>query len=133
MSSGGAREGSGRKRLYSIAGNATRLCACGKPVMNSKTKGRSTCCNCRKGRFYRMHKGNVCERCGFIPEWQGQLDVDHIDGDHNNHKVDNLQTLCANCHRLKSYMNDDYDQRVDRQPDNQFELFDTEKEKALKK
>lgn len=44
----------------------------------------------------------VCECCGFIPEDMCQLDVDHIDGDHQNNCVTNLQTLCANCHRLKT-------------------------------
>ena len=33
-----------------------------------------------------------------------QLDVDHIDGNHNNDEEVNLQTLCANCHRLKTYV-----------------------------
>jgi len=32
-----------------------------------------------------------------------QLDVDHIDGDHRNNDPANLQTLCKNCHVLKTY------------------------------
>ncbi len=32
-----------------------------------------------------------------------QLDVDHIDGNHQNNDESNLMTLCANCHRIKSY------------------------------
>ncbi len=51
---------------------------------------------------YRQHKGETCDRCGFVPEHSCQLDVDHIDGDHSNNDPDNLQTLCANCHRLKT-------------------------------
>jgi 5-methylcytosine-specific restriction endonuclease McrA len=51
---------------------------------------------------YRAHKENVCNRCGFIPEDTCQLDVDHIDGNHKNNSLNNLQTLCANCHRLKT-------------------------------
>ena len=51
---------------------------------------------------YRIHKEEVCCRCGFIPEDSCQLDVDHIDGNHTNNNPDNLQTLCANCHRLKT-------------------------------
>ena len=51
---------------------------------------------------YRLAKGTECIRCGFIPEHWSQLDVDHIDGDHRNNALENLQTLCANCHRFKS-------------------------------
>lgn len=43
--------------------------------------------------------------CGFIPKHRVQLDVDHIDGNHNNDDPGNLQTICANCHRLKTYLN----------------------------
>jgi 5-methylcytosine-specific restriction endonuclease McrA len=57
---------------------------------------------------YRRHKGSYCEKCGFIPEHKCQLDVDHIDGNHNNNNPENLQTLCANCHRLKTFLNKDY-------------------------
>ncbi len=52
--------------------------------------------------FYPKHKGLTCSFCGFIPVHMCQLDVDHIDGDHTNNEITNLQTLCANCHRLKT-------------------------------
>lgn len=52
---------------------------------------------------YQKYKIDSCEVCGFEPLDKCQLDVDHIDGDHNNNNEDNLQTLCANCHRLKTY------------------------------
>ena len=51
---------------------------------------------------YRLHKKEYCERCGFIAEHPSQLDIDHIDGNHKNNDMNNLQTLCANCHRLKT-------------------------------
>lgn len=54
---------------------------------------------------YKRFKKDCCERCGFIPEDPCQLDVDHKDGNHKNHDPNNLQTLCANCHRLKSKQN----------------------------
>jgi 5-methylcytosine-specific restriction endonuclease McrA len=41
-----------------------------------------------------------CESCG-ITEWNGQkisLEVDHIDGNSGNHRLNNLQVLCPNCH-----------------------------------
>src|SRR3954452_6494438 len=55
------------------------------------------------GASYRNLVGNVCSHCGFVAEHVVQLDVDHIDGNHNNNAPENLQTLCANCHRLKTY------------------------------
>jgi hypothetical protein len=61
------------------------------------------CTSCRRNP-YAVHKKDSCERCGFVPEWRGQLDVDHIDGNHDNNELDNLQTLCANCHRFKTHL-----------------------------
>jgi len=52
---------------------------------------------------------SVYERCGFKPEHKCQLDLDHIDGNHNNNHFSNCQTLCANCHRLKTFQNRDWD------------------------
>lgn len=45
-----------------------------------------------------------CENCG-ITEWLGQpinLQVHHINGDHLDNSLENLQLLCPNCH---SYTN----------------------------
>jgi len=53
---------------------------------------------------YAVHKKDTCEQCGFIPEHISQLDVDHKDGDRWNNDPENLQTLCANCHRLKTHL-----------------------------
>lgn len=57
---------------------------------------------------YLMYKKTICEKCGFVPEHDCQLDVDHIDGNKCNNQEENLQTLCANCHRLKTFLNEDY-------------------------
>ena len=66
----------------------------------------------RNNRFYQRphtrYRKDYCEACGFIPEHHGQLDVDHIDGNSKNNDPDNLQTLCANCHRLKTVLNNDW-------------------------
>lgn len=45
-------------------------------------------------------KENKCEICGCV-DWQGkplQMQLHHIDGNPHNHKLDNLQMLCPNCH-----------------------------------
>ena len=44
----------------------------------------------------------VCRKCGFVPVEFCQMDVDHIDADHLNNEISNLQLLCSNCHRLKT-------------------------------
>ena len=41
-----------------------------------------------------------CECCG-VTEWNGnplRLQLHHIDGNHFNNKIENLQILCPNCH-----------------------------------
>jgi len=43
-----------------------------------------------------------CYRCG-ITEWQSEeapLDLEHINGNHQDNRIENLTILCANCHRL---------------------------------
>ena len=45
-------------------------------------------------------KENKCEICG-ISEWLGQpikCELHHKDGNRTNHKLENLQILCPNCH-----------------------------------
>jgi|GEM_PF-5309489 len=39
--------------------------------------------------------GRKCSQCG---KEKGQIDVHHIDGNHNNNDVLNLLVLCASCH-----------------------------------
>jgi len=69
---------------------------------------RKICWKCRKSynKFY--VKKDRCDLCGFISINMCQLDKDHIDGDHKNNDISNLQTLCANCHRLKTFLNKDW-------------------------
>ena len=43
--------------------------------------------------------GHKCQICEFT-EWQGQkipLILDHIDGSHENNRLDNLRLVCPNC------------------------------------
>jgi ribosomal protein L37E len=90
-----------------------RRCPCGnlteskgKDANGKKTYGR-LCTSCRKS-GYTVHKKSYCESCGFIAIHKIQLDIDHIDGNHKNNNVDNLMTVCANCHRLKTYVNQEF-------------------------
>lgn len=42
-----------------------------------------------------------CECCGNQGQWNGKplvLQLDHKDGDHSNHSIENLRFLCPNCH-----------------------------------
>jgi len=105
------------------------LCVtCKERPQKKKTNGRfmAQCGKCHKKRFgtggprkpgyqkygrvleYSKHKKSYCEECGFIAVEMCQLDVDHIDGNKFNNDIANLQTLCANCHRLKTHMHNNY-------------------------
>jgi len=46
--------------------------------------------------------GEKCLWCELGIEWQGkplQLQLDHIDGNRENNKLENLRLLCPNCHK----------------------------------
>jgi hypothetical protein len=101
---------------YSRGGSIERrLCSCGNLTMNKgrDAKGNikygSKCSKCRT--FGRRTKKDHCEMCGFVAKDPVQLDVDHIDRNSSNNDPSNLQTLCANCHRLKSKLNNDWTPR----------------------
>ena len=45
-------------------------------------------------------KENKCDICS-ITEWNGKellIQLDHIDGNSHNHKLENLRMVCPNCH-----------------------------------
>lgn len=47
-------------------------------------------------------KDHKCENCGNM-EWMGRkipLELHHINGDHSDNRLENLQLLCPNCHAL---------------------------------
>lgn len=56
---------------------------------------------------------NRCSGCGLGNRWRGQpitLEMDHINGDRRDNRIENLRILCLNCHsqtptfrRPKSY------------------------------
>lgn len=46
------------------------------------------------------YKEYCCEICG-ITDWMGKpisLQLDHLDGNHNNNALENLRVVCPNCH-----------------------------------
>lgn len=57
---------------------------------------------------FRDSKLKPCTLCSFMPKYAAQMDWDHIDGNHYNNNSQNLQLLCANCHRAKSIENQDF-------------------------
>lgn len=88
---------------------------CGSPAQRGHRRKDGThsylpyCTHCyHNSRPHRAHKKKVCEKCRFVAVHKCQLDVDHIDGNHDNNDKSNLQTLCRNCHSLKTWLNKDY-------------------------
>lgn len=95
-------------------GRYTRgLCKCGnRQTSAGRYRGKQIfhryCHTCKNNKGRNYIKKSFCEKCGFIAKHQMQLDIDHIDGNHKNEDPLNLQTLCANCHRLKTFLEKDF-------------------------
>ena len=62
--------------------------------------GSASTYNVRNRLFKEGIKEYQCEFCG-LSEWMGKpiaLQLDHINGVGNDHRIENLQILCPNCH-----------------------------------
>lgn len=96
-----------------------RLCPCGR---DSRHAGLGPdglprygvlCKSCHKNNI--RDKKNYCERpgCGFVAEIPQQIEVDHKDGNKRNNEQSNLWSLCANCHRLKTHANKEWESKYE--------------------
>ncbi len=73
--------------------------------------------------------GHKCSECGWdkVNPSTGKvpLEIDHIDGDSENHRINNLKVLCPNCHSLTSTfksLNHGNSKRVNRHVKNQLAI-----------
>jgi hypothetical protein len=123
----------GRPLLYYVGMRPTCEVCNKRPVGKAGTGGRywrKKCDQCRRGPKYieqkkrrdilrkspwRAYLKESCERCGFVPEHPSQLDIDHVDGHKENTDPSNYMTLCANCHRLKTILCNEYGPKSARQ------------------
>lgn len=71
-----------------------------------------------------------CERCGRT-EWEGEkipLELHHINGDHWDNRLENLQILCPNCHALT----DNYSGRKNKSLESDTKQTENKKKKEKK-
>lgn len=63
---------------------------------------REDCPKPGKEQLYRYGlKTEECEWCGLGPEWNGKpivLELDHVNGNPRDNRLENLRILCPNCH-----------------------------------
>ena len=87
---------------YLLHRNCNNLCKYNGYKKDGSRKFYKLCSSCCKRKYNDkwIPKKNPSHRC--------QLDVDHINGDKKDNRESNLQTLCANCHRLKTLVNEDW-------------------------
>jgi hypothetical protein len=126
-------DGSPRPKCINTGCNNPVVCSKGNEnSAPSERSLRTVCSHCHKASFgYKDKKGNItklkegvtsfkktecenvdghitgtpCTASGLVG---GQLELDHIDGAHINNVQSNVQTVCKNCHSLKSMQSGDF-------------------------
>lgn len=83
----------------SIARQALKITMSDEEVLSQNSK----CGRASKIRttMIKYGKSYVCDN-GHLPNWMGQeltLHIDHINGIHNDNRLENLRFLCPNCHQ----------------------------------
>lgn len=80
-------------------------CNPGKSLEEIMTKASTYSTYKLKRRLLRVGlKPSSCEECGWAKQSQEghlPLELDHINGDRFDHRLENLRILCPNCHSLK--------------------------------
>jgi len=75
------------------------------PLEDVLVANRPTSSHGLKQRLYREQlKPEHCERCGWAeraPDGRLPLELDHINGDKTDNRLENLRILCPNCHALQ--------------------------------
>lgn len=87
-------------------------CPCGNPAApkgidkNGKTTYRSRCYKCKYAGQKQRKK--VCDVCNIKAGDGIFLEIDHINNDPSDNRIENLQTLCRKCHIAKTKINKDW-------------------------
>jgi hypothetical protein len=75
------------------------------PLEEVLVAGRWTSSQKLKQRLIRLGlKPAACELCGWAersPDGRLPIELDHINGDHDDNRIENLRILCPNCHSLQ--------------------------------
>ena len=112
-------------RICSVPGCGKKGQHMGRYGKNGQPYRRSKCVKHHQQQYnmgrheYLNHRKNYCEnvdsrlgyKCTSTIVWEGQLTVDHINGIHDDNRVENLQTLCHNCHSYKTFINQDWEDK----------------------
>lgn len=72
-----------------------------KQILILRLTGRRECCKRLRRALFESGVDHRCSLCGNGPEWMGHsltLDIDHINENWLDDRIENLRFLCPNCH-----------------------------------